>query len=98
MEKLFIVKPGVFFPPPKVDSAIVRLNPHAENPYHIKDTKVFANVVMQCFSQRRKTLRNNLKNTLDSNEIEELGIDPACRAETLEIAQFVELANRVTEK
>lgn len=98
VEKLFEVRPGAFFPPPKVDSAIVRLIPHAEKPFELKDEKIFAALVNQCFSQRRKTLRNNLKNTLEAYEIEELGIDPACRAETLEISQFVQLANRAADK
>ena len=97
VEKLFLVKPGSFFPPPKVDSAIVRLTPHKVNPYDVKDKSVFNHIVGQCFSQRRKTLRNNLKNILETQAIESLGIDPGCRAETLDITQFVLLANRVKE-
>ncbi len=96
VERLFVVKPGSFFPPPKVDSAIVRLEPHATNPYNVVDEKIFAQIVTQCFSQRRKTLRNNLKKILTTEEIESLGINPGCRAETLEISQFVEIANQVS--
>ena len=95
VEKLFLVKPGAFFPPPKVDSAIVRLAPHESNPYQVDDKKIFAKIVTQCFSQRRKTLRNNLKNILETEEIESLDINPGCRAETLEIEQFVNIANKV---
>ena len=98
VENLFLVKPGAFFPPPKVDSAIVRLVPHQVNPYLLNDEKVFAQVVTQCFSQRRKTLRNNLKNILQDADIESLGVDPRCRAETLTIDQFVKLANAVSSK
>jgi len=95
VEKLFLVKPGAFFPAPKVDSAIVRLVPHETNPYNVDDNKVFAKIVTQCFSQRRKTLRNNLKNILNISEIESLDINPGCRAETLTIDQFVAIANSV---
>ena len=69
VEKLFIVKPGAFFPPPKVDSAIVRLIPHEKPPVDVKDEAVFAKVLTQCFRMRRKTLRNNLKETLTEEEI-----------------------------
>ncbi|MDH5258913.1 MAG: 16S rRNA (adenine(1518)-N(6)/adenine(1519)-N(6))-dimethyltransferase RsmA [Gammaproteobacteria bacterium] len=98
VEKLFIVKPGAFFPPPKVDSAIVRLIPREKPPVDVKDEKVFSKVVTQCFAMRRKTLRNNLKDTLSSEEIESVGIDPGCRAETLTINEFAALGNLVAEK
>ena len=98
VEKLFIVKPGSFFPAPKVDSAIVRVIPHSEHPYHVLNEKDFAHIVTQAFAQRRKTLRNNLKNMLSEQEIESLNISPGCRAETLDIKQFVALANAVSAK
>lgn len=95
VEKLFTVGPGAFNPPPKVDSAIVRLTPYAAPPYPAKDEKLFARLVNQAFSQRRKTLRNNMKGLLDSAAIEAMGIDPGCRPETLSLEQFVTLANAV---
>ena len=95
VENLFTVPPGAFNPPPKVFSAIVRLTPHAQPPVEIDDHKVFAQVVAQAFSQRRKTLRNTLKTLLDGDSIEKLGIDPSRRAETLELAEFAALANAV---
>ena len=98
VEKLFIVKPGAFFPPPKVDSAIVRLIPHEKPPVDVKDEKVFAKVLTQCFRMRRKTLRNNLKETLTEEEIESIGINPGCRSETLTIEQFAALSNLVADK
>lgn len=98
VEKLFIVKPGAFFPPPKVDSAIVRLIPHKKPPVDVKDEAVFAKVLTQCFRMRRKTLRNNLKETLTEDEIISVGINPSCRSETLTIAEFALLANIVAAK
>jgi len=98
VEKLFLVKPGSFFPPPKVDSAIVRLMPYAKNPYDVTDKKIFNHTVTQCFSQRRKTIRNNLKTILGVEDLESLNIDPGCRAETLNIHQFVAIANYITDK
>lgn len=97
VEKLFGVPPGAFNPPPRVHSAIVRLVPYPEPPSPATDEKCFARVVAQAFSQRRKTLRNNMKKLLDAEAIAALGIDPGCRAETLSLAQFVALANAVSE-
>jgi 16S rRNA (adenine1518-N6/adenine1519-N6)-dimethyltransferase len=91
-ELLFEVPPEAFDPPPKVQSAIVRLTPHREQQFPDCDEAKLARVVQAAFSQRRKTLRNNLKPLIDAEAIAELGIDPSCRAETLELADFVRLA------
>lgn len=92
-EFLFLVGPENFTPPPKVDSAIVRLIPYAEKPYTAKCDKTFADVVRQAFSQKRKTLRNTLKGWLTAEQIESCDINPGVRAETLSVADFVALAN-----
>jgi len=97
-EKLFIVKPGAFFPAPKVDSAIVRLIPYKKPPVKVDSQKVFADIVSQCFSQRRKTLRNNLKTILNEEEICSLDINPTARAETLTLEQFASLSNLANSK
>ena len=57
------------------------------------DEKQLKTVVRAAFGQRRKTLRNNLKGLIDVSRLEALGIDPGARADTLELAQFIELAN-----
>ena len=93
IEALFTVLPSAFYPPPKVDSAIVSLLPLASPPYPVKNQQLFAKLVKQAFSQRRKTLRNTLKGMLDSAQIESLGIDPSARAETLSVAEFAQLSN-----
>ena len=96
-EYLFFVGPESFDPPPKVDSAILRLTPWKERPYKAIDDKQLSILVAQAFSMRRKTLRNNLKKTLNTEQIESLGIDPSHRAETLSVEDFVKLSNLVTK-
>lgn len=92
-EYLFTVGPENFTPPPKVDSAIVRLMPYKQKPFIADDEQKFAEVVKQAFSQKRKTLRNTLKGWLDAEQIESCGINPTARAETVSVEKFVELAN-----
>jgi 16S rRNA (adenine1518-N6/adenine1519-N6)-dimethyltransferase len=91
VEQLFEVPPEAFFPPPKVQSAIVRLTPKQTPRWAHVDREVLAKVVSQAFSQRRKTLRNNFKNNLTDTQFEMAGIDPQARAETLNIDHFVAL-------
>ncbi len=96
-EYLFTVGPGNFNPPPKVDSAIVRLTPRPF-PVQAEDETLLSELVKQAFSQRRKTLRNTLKGWLDDTDFEALGIDPGLRAEALPVADFVRLANHLHHK
>lgn len=90
---LFDVPPEAFFPPPKVQSAIVRLTPHIKNPHPPCELESLRTVVKSAFAQRRKTLRNNFKDIFSDAQLAELNIDPAARAETLALADFVSLAN-----
>lgn len=90
---LFKVPPGAFRPPPKVDSAVVRLIPRPPADIGIDDPRRFADVVRAAFGQRRKTLRNALGNVCTAEQIAAAGIDPQRRAEQLEVADFVRLAN-----
>ena len=92
IEMLFEVPPEAFFPPPKVQSAVVRLTPRTTSAWPNMDRESLSRVVTQAFSQRRKTLRNNFKNVLTDAQLEAAGIDPSARAETLSINQFVALA------
>lgn len=95
VEKLFEVGPGAFTPPPKVQSAVVRLAPHPIPPVQVNDPKTFSQLVQQAFSQRRKSLRNTLKGTLSAQIMEAVGIDPKARAETLSVEEFARLSNMV---
>jgi 16S rRNA (adenine1518-N6/adenine1519-N6)-dimethyltransferase len=90
MQKLFRVAAGAFRPPPKVESAVVRLVPLAA-PLD-QGAERFADVVRRAFSARRKTLRNALG--LAAEEIEALGIDPRLRPENLSPQDYVRIARR----
>ena len=90
---LFTVPPGAFRPAPKVDSAVVRLVPHAPDTIGIEDRAQFERVVRDAFGQRRKTLRNALSQVCDAAAIEAAGIRPDARAEQLDVADFIRLSN-----
>jgi len=91
VEKLFKVGPGAFRPPPKVDSAVVRLTPHAAPPFPLPDPARFASLVTAAFTKRRKTLRNAVKGMVDEAAILAAGVDPQARPETLSAADFARL-------
>jgi 16S rRNA (adenine1518-N6/adenine1519-N6)-dimethyltransferase len=93
MSHIFDVPPEAFTPPPKVNSAIVRVTPLDANRLRAKDDKRFAALVTAGFGQRRKTLGNTLKPFLTASQITACGIDPVRRAETLSVAEFVRLAD-----
>ena len=89
---LFDVPPGAFRPPPKVDSAVVRLVPRPAAEVGIADPALFERVVRDAFGQRRKTLRNALSQVCTGADIEAAGLRPDARAEQLEVAEFKQLA------
>ena len=91
-EWLFDVPPESFDPAPQVMSAIVRLVPHAQPPVTVENFQHFSQLVTQAFSQRRKTLRNALKNYLSEQAIEDLGIDPSLRPESVSLEDFALLS------
>ncbi|MEY8203764.1 MAG: 16S rRNA (adenine(1518)-N(6)/adenine(1519)-N(6))-dimethyltransferase RsmA [Bermanella sp.] len=95
VQHLFDVGPAAFKPAPKVDSAIVRLVPYQTLPHPVKDHRTLENVVRTSFSMRRKTLRNNLKKVISSEQLEKLGIDPSLRPERLALADFVAISDYV---
>jgi 16S rRNA (adenine1518-N6/adenine1519-N6)-dimethyltransferase len=88
MKKLFNVAPGAFRPPPKVDSAVVRLVPLKEKLGC--DVAVLERVVREAFSARRKTLRNALD--LTPEDFAALQIDPQLRPENLSPADYVRIS------
>ncbi len=94
--KLFHVGPGCFHPPPKVDSAFVRLAPLAEPPHRAEDFDAFAALVKLCFTQRRKTLRRILKKQAGEETFARAEIDSGLRPERLSVADFVKLSNAIT--
>jgi 16S rRNA (adenine1518-N6/adenine1519-N6)-dimethyltransferase len=95
VDPLFQVRAESFSPVPRVQSAIVRLVPHAKPPVIIGSQEKFERVVSQIFSMRRKTLRNSLRSLLDVSQIESLGIDPGLRPESITLQQFADLSRLV---
>ena len=95
VEPLFRIAAGAFTPPPRVESAYVRITPWRAPPFEVADEATFARVVMQAFSQRRKTLRNALAGLVTTDSMSAAGIDPGARPETLSPAQFADLARSV---
>jgi len=94
----FYIKPSAFFPPPKVDSAVVHMVWKERPKVKSRDEEWFKKVVKGCFGYRRKTLANALKHSelplpesLESR-MEAVEIDPRRRPETLSIEEFARLA------
>lgn len=92
-EYLFSVPPGAFQPPPKVESAVIRLTPRPTRA--VDDAESFLAFASACFRQKRKTLRNNLAGVYPA-EAYESRPELSRRAETLSVAEFVELYRAIT--
>lgn len=102
VEQAIFVSKKYFFPRPKVDSVIILLEPLEQPLAPIDNESFFQRTVKVAFAQRRKTLMNNLKAGFKDLEkeqllsiLEELEIDPQQRGETLTIAQFASLSNKL---
>lgn len=98
VESLLRVAPGAFRPPPKVDSAVVRLTPlpsaQRQEPALVPAVEA---IVRAAFGQRRKTLTNSLRGMLDAEAILRAGIDPRVRAENVPPQGFVALAHNMNQ-
>ncbi len=95
MEKLLDVPPESFRPAPKVNSAIVRMIPLPDDRIAVKNEALFSRIVGSAFGQRRKTLRNTLREFLDESAFAALGIDPQLRAENLSVDEFERITSHV---
>jgi 16S rRNA (adenine1518-N6/adenine1519-N6)-dimethyltransferase len=91
-ERLFTVGAGAFTPPPKVESAFVRLTPHPSPVVQVGDEAVFEQLVSRAFSQRRKTLRNALRGVASADQIGAADIDPRLRPEDLGLEHYARLS------
>ena len=103
-EKLFVVPADKFIPAPKVDSAVIRIRLYKERPYHPTDETLMFRTIKSAFAQRRKTLSNALSagfSELTKEQINDIiaacGHEPTIRGERLDIAQFVELSDKIGE-
>ena len=100
-EWLETVPAEAFTPPPKVDSAFVRMETRREPPAPVKDEKLLWRIIRDAFNQRRKTLVNALKGTVDTPRLQavlrEMDLSPTVRGETLTVEQWIDLSNRLTE-
>jgi len=94
---LVSVPASAFKPQPKVESGFIRLVPKDLPGNELKIAKTLKGLVTAAFSQRRKTLRNSLSKWIDSNTLEQLGVDPVRRAETVTVEEFCSLAQHVYE-
>lgn len=97
VDTLFLVPPEAFNPQPKVESAIVRLQPYDKPPHPAKDIKLFQRLVNVAFQQRRKTLRNALKQLAPVELIDALELDTSRRPENLSLQEFVNLSNVLSD-
>ena len=91
IQPLFDVPPSAFTPAPKVQSAVVRLKPLASSP-DAETVEKLSRATRMAFANKRKTLRNNMKETLTAQALIDAGLDPQTRAETLNLDQFLLLA------
>lgn len=89
---LFDVAPASFTPPPKVDSAVIRMIPYPKPIIDQSDFQVFSEIVQTAFNQRRKTITNSLRSIVDSEMIDSCAIDTRLRAENLSLQDYANLA------
>lgn len=104
VRKLFKVSAGSFVPPPKVDSAVVRIDLYEKCPYDIKDERLFRNCIKAAFEMRRKTLENALSAKLGgftkedvAEAISRSGFDAKIRGERLSTEDFAMLSNHLAD-
>jgi len=98
VEKLFDVPAGAFRPPPKVESAFVRLVPHASLPLDASAERLLSALVAKAFSQRRKTLRNALREFASEAELGALGVESRLRPENLSVETYIRLARFAADR
>jgi len=100
-EETFIVENNSFIPPPKVNSAVIKLNIRNKPPVELKDEKMFFKIIRLSFMQRRKTLINGLANSgiATKEQIKQIlgkiGLSENIRGEELTIQQFAQISNEI---
>ncbi len=100
-EILFSVDKNSFMPPPKVDSAVIKLTIRKQPPITLTNEKRFFSLVKAAFAQRRKTFVNTVSNTTDFSKeeikavLEKLNLSPTVRSEQLTLEQLAEISNKL---
>lgn len=97
IDYLFDVPKEAFLPPPKVQSSVIKLTPYLKPPYVAEDPLLFAEIVRLAFNQRRKTLRNSLKNRVTDERWETIPIRSDLRPEDLSVKDFVIISNAINQ-
>lgn len=106
LQKVHTVSSTVFYPQPKVNSMIIRLDIYEKLPVQVSNKRLFINIIRASFQQRRKRLINSLSNYFQreiakpeiENILNEIGIDKNRRGETLSIKEFAKLSKAMEEK
>jgi 16S rRNA (adenine1518-N6/adenine1519-N6)-dimethyltransferase len=95
---LFTIPAGAFRPIPKVDSAVIKIERYENPPVHVDDPALFRKIIKTSFANRRKMLSNSLKTVHPDIKMimDETGIDPSRRPETLSMEEFANITNAVT--
>lgn len=94
---LFDVPPQAFHPPPKVQSAVVRLKPYRSREHVANNEVLFTDIVREAFCHRRKTVGNACKNQVSIEQWQAAGIDAKRRPQTLSVAEWVAISNIVDD-
>ena len=100
-EMLFKVSAGSFMPPPKVDSAVIKLTLHDKPTVNVESEEMLFRVIKASFAQRRKTMLNTLSATMGISKpelaiiLEKAGVSQTARAEQLQLSDFASVANEL---
>lgn len=94
----FHLPPSAFHPAPKVDSSFIEMRPILQPEVVCMDKPLFEKVVNQAFQQRRKTLRNTLRNLMKEEDFIALAIEPSLRPDNLSVQDYVNITNYLSEK
>ena len=96
VEILLNVKPKSFCPPPKVNSAFIRLLPRKQHSVIAHNELLFSEVVRVAFCYRRKTILNGLRKYITEVQLKKINIDPKSRPEQLTVDEFVRISNLIS--
>ena len=96
-ESLFDITPRMFSPVPKVNSSFMHLQPRPDYIKQIHNQALFSKLVETAFQQRRKTIKNSLKNMVTDAQLRQASIDPKKRPQEISVQQYINLANQLSE-